>query len=473
MPMDTFQLDTFHASSSSTSYQYPTLGYVVDTNDPTENGRFRAVVPQWGDTYDTPVDDLPWITYTSPVIGTTSSGSRGPGIQETTGEVAYGFWSVPKVGATVVVMCLDGDPQHRVYISSVPTALSMSTMPHGRYMYDDHPALEKRGGTSLPAGPYSATENTINPLYDNIKKAFGNTNGTNFEWQSRGADYTATSVPVEMLDYSRSKVADDESVTSGNWNSTQGYSTSRTDPNASTAETAKNKDSTVTSIVSPGFHALSMDDRIENCRMRLRTTAGHQILMDDTNERIYISTAEGNNWIEMDQAGNICMYTSSRASLYAADDINFTSGKSIRFMANDINLKATNAINIDANTHNVTLTNLQIKSDAIAIQSTGSLDISGGSSCNLTAANNVNILASGDVLMTGSMVHMNGPAAQSAASASPKPAAVPSMIPAHEPWARSVSKSDTDPSPEFPYDSASVGRSEQGVTINRGLFWRR
>ena len=87
------------------------------------------------------------------------------------------------------------------------------------------------------------------------------------------------------------------------------------------------------SWTTPGFHSLSMQDNAENCRIRFRTTHGHQIIMDDTNERIYISTAGGKAWIEMDEAGNIDMYAERNISMHAGKDINFAADGVFRVQA--------------------------------------------------------------------------------------------------------------------------------------------
>jgi hypothetical protein len=72
----------------------------------------------------------------------------------------------------------------------------------------------------------------------------------------------------------------------------------------------------------------------EYCRMRFRTTAGHQIILDDTNERIYISTAKGRNWIELDEgSGHINVYSASKINVHSENDINLCSDENINIVA--------------------------------------------------------------------------------------------------------------------------------------------
>lgn len=334
MSKSTIQRHIFEQGSTGSSMFYNiTTGTVVDTNDPQQMGRCRVYCPALGDSPETQYVDLPWAIYVSPFAGNTFVTTRGPGVQQSEGSLAYGFWAIPKVGSQVLVFCIDGNPNTRAYFGAIYPQFTPHTMPHGRWMYDDHPSLEKTGADTRPFGPYTSTEKFIEPLANNMRQAFGNKNEPNYEWRTRAADYTVSGLDVSVLDRTYSKVADDKNVEHDGWKSTQGYQISRIEPNLSSQSTDKNYDSQTYAWTTPGFHAISMDDRQENCRIRFRTTSGHQILLDDTNERIYISTAQGNNWIEIDQAGNIDIFTTNKVNVRAQKDINFTSDETIRMHA--------------------------------------------------------------------------------------------------------------------------------------------
>lgn len=477
MPLYTKQREIFSAGGADgTTQDTITIGTVVDTNDPQQMGRIRVVCPQWGDRLDTDVSDLPWAVYCTPFGGQTSVGSRGPGIQSSEGGIAYGMWAIPKVGAQALVMCIDADPRHRVYIGCVYDQLTAHTLPHGRFMYDDHPALEKKGNDAAPFGPLTSREKTINPLYENMRQAFGNKSEPNYEWRSRAADHTASAVDVSHLDHTRSSAPDDKDIAFDNWHSTQGYQSSRIDPNAITAQ-SKNTDSMVYSITSPGFHAISMDDRQENCRVRLRTTSGHQIIMDDTNERIYIATAQGNNWIELDQDGNIDMFTTNKVNVRAQRDINFTSDETIRFHAQKgIHMYSGADIRMQSatDTHMKVGSNLRIGVGSAAMVQAGStVDITAGGDMKLTTSGALNLLASGNILETGAQIHLNGPTAAQASPPADQPAMWTNRVPTHEPFARTMTGSDFSHAPEFKYNDERVNRSERGRQIQRGMYWRR
>jgi len=478
--------------------EFITLGHVVNTNDPQQMGRVQAVCQAWGDTFEMISEDLPWCTYVTPFGGQVTAGTRGPGLDETGGGVAYGMWAIPKVNAQILVACLDGDPSIRVYMGCVYDQFVPHTMPHGRWTYEDYPEpfVEKDAMTAFPFGPYSSEEKFIKPLNENIKQAFAYKSEPNYEWRNRAADYTVARFEMDDLEAVIGDIADDKDVVHDGWTSTQGYGVSRSDPDGPTTITDKNYDSPVYSFTTPGTHGLSMDDRMENCRMRLRTASGHQIIMDDTNERIYIQTAKGNNWIELDEDGNIDIFTSNKVNVRAAKDINFTSDETIRFTAKKgIHMYTEDEIRMQSLKDIHVRTDQNIRAHAAQsafLQADQDIQLTAGQSYYLKAAQEINELCGSDmklstgsnfqlnaganIIETGSRIDLNGPQAAVATDAQPpaeEPAFWTSRVPDHEPWARVMTKNDFTHEPEFPYTSEQVNRSERGHTFDRGRYWRR
>ena len=238
-------------------------------------------------------------------------------------------------------------------------------------------------------------------------------------------------------------------------------------------------------------------------------------LMDDTNERIYIATAKGNNWIEMDQAGNIDIFTSNKVNIRAQQDINFTSDGTIRMYAatgmhmvsggdirinalgGDVHTKGTNIrshatqslnlqsgqdvnVNAGANLNLSSGSVLNVNSGAaLNLMSSAATNVNSGASLLLTAAASASMGAGGTIIINGAAVDLEGSPAPTAGTAGTAAVAgdlaafYTSRIPAHEPWARTMTKDDTTMEPEFAYTNTNVNRSERGKQIPRGMFWRR
>lgn len=483
-------------AAPKTTIPYITAGTIVDTNDPFQEGRVRVLCATLNESSSTPLKDIPWALYMSPFIGHTEVGDRGPGIQDSRGPISYGFWAPPKIGAQVLVTFIDGNPNLRVVVGCIGDLFRSHTMPHGRFMYEDHPGLETGESDAKPFGPFTSNEGPIEPLATNMKQAFANKNEPNFEWRTRAADYSVSAVDLAYLQNTTSKVADDKDVVWDGWTSRQGYQVNRVSPGFEALYNEGNLDNNVYCWVTPGFHALSMDDRQENCRIRFRTTSGHQIIMDDTNERIYVSTAQGNNWIEMDQQGNIDIFTTNKVSVHAAKDINLTSDQTIRLYGKKgLHLLSGTDIRMESqqDVHLRFKQNLRLNvSQSIFMQSGQDTHIRSSRNVFVEAVQNINHYATSELKLTsGVSMHLsggtrmyqtagridqNGPAASIADRTQPpreQQTFWTNRVPDHEPWARTMTLNDFTHRPEFIYTSPNVNRVERGITLPRGKYWRR
>lgn len=67
--------------------------------------------------------------------------------------------------------------------------------------------------------------------------------------------------------------------------------------------------------------------------IRFRTRTGHQILMHNTEDLIYIGNARGTSWIEMTSNGKIDIYAQDSISVHSNQDLNFTADRDINFTA--------------------------------------------------------------------------------------------------------------------------------------------
>lgn len=480
------------------------VGTVIDTNDPLELGRVCVTCPELGDPDRDEIDDsnLPfWADCLMPFGGFTNNMQHGPEEKLSHGSLAYGFWGLPSVGSQVLVLCVGGNPGNRICLGSVLShAYTTNTIPHGRF---------KSTGDKI-AGPMSNTERAVSFLYDNLHNAFGNS----YEFISRGADYTATAVTTnEAIENSDSSVLDDKDTTLTLPNGTQltytqGYITQRRNLDARSA-----RDCTTYAWVTPGFHAISMDDRAENCRVRIRTTTGHQIILDDTNERILINTNGGKSYIEMDSNGNIDIHSDRHLSFHSKKDMSLTTDGHLRFRAQkgihflsdadirmhavaDIHMRTTN-LNLDAAAAvgMNAATTISLKSQTSLNLETTTLNLKAAGAFNASSGATFSIGAAATILMTAPKGYFNGAPATPASAAIIVPskyAFTTNRVPfrindQQQSWSRSmlsISKTDKDTSSnsinyydygnmEHPYESTNVGKVELGETIPRNPKWRR
>jgi hypothetical protein len=76
--------------------------------------------------------------------------------------------------------------------------------------------------------------------------------------------------------------------------------------------------------------------------IRLRTRTGHQILLHNSEDLIYIGNAKGTVWIELTSNGKIDIYSKDSISVHTENDINFKADRDINIEAGrNINIKTT------------------------------------------------------------------------------------------------------------------------------------
>ena len=180
----------------------------------------------------------------------------------------------------------------------------------------------------------------------------------------------------------------------------------------------------------PG-HSIVLDDGDVNGDsklVRLRTSTGHQILMDDTNNLMYIGTNNGKAWIELSEHGKIDVYSEDSISIRTANNINMTADKNINLEAGEsVNIKSMTDINLDTNNLN-----------SVA---QGDTKITSGATSHINSGTSH--------LETATAIHMNGgtaasqsariptqklPTVDSTGTAGQPKAYISKRVPQHEPW---------------------------------------
>lgn len=85
-----------------------------------------------------------------------------------------------------------------------------------------------------------------------------------------------------------------------------------------------------------GGHSITMDDGDiygKNNLVRLKTAAGHQILMHDTEGFMYIANSSGTAWIELTKEGDVLIYNSRDLSVRSQGNIMIHGDRNISFNA--------------------------------------------------------------------------------------------------------------------------------------------
>ena len=136
--------------------------------------------------------------------------------------------------------------------------------------------------------------------------------------------------------------------------------------------------------------------------IRLRTTGGHQVLMNDTEKILYIASSTGNQWLEFSAAGSINVYGAGGINMRSEGPINLHSDSAINMNAPNIGLSATMGVKIES------LLNVSVNAGGFAsVKALGMLTLSAGGIAKLTAAGLLNIGATGVVSIDGAKLLLN------------------------------------------------------------------
>ena len=154
-------------------------------------------------------------------------------------------------------------------------------------------------------------------------------------------------------------------------------------------------------------HSITLDDGDvdgNSNQIRLRTSTGHQILMNDTTGIMYVGNADGTAWIELSNNGTM--------DVYAQDSINFRT-KNLNFHA-DENIK----FHSKGYTQIVSETNMHVEGkNQLALTSKGEAGITGGKGLHLNSNSEMFVSSTGSsyinsggiMAINGSLILLQGP----------------------------------------------------------------
>ena len=153
---------------------------------------------------------------------------------------------------------------------------------------------------------------------------------------------------------------------------------------------------------------------------RVRTRTGHQLLMHNSEDLIYIGNARGTAWVELTSNGKIDIYAADSISIHTEADLNIRADR-------DINMEAGRNINMKAETgrwHVEVFTDMEflINNDAkltvgndnhilvgnnTNISSNGSFNLASDGDNKISAAGDTSIGSGGVIKETATSIHLN------------------------------------------------------------------
>lgn len=296
-------------------YEAIVVGHVKSTR----MGQLKVWIPDWGGRQNNPKSQAT-VSYCSPFYGTTfgtDSQNNPPGAF--TSGMSYGMWMVPPdVGNKVLVTFAGGDRSRGYWFGCIYDSSSHHMVPGlGRNIGGS----ENTQIDTEASGPLStdATSSSVLPVIEyNTDQSTAFTDLVN---TPRIAHPIQSLILVNQgLDRDKIRGAISSSSMREAPSNCYGISTPGRSVTGNTAQdpSATDVDATQTVIARGGGHTFVMDDGDSagvDRLIRLRTAAGHQILMNDTEQVLYIASSSGAQWMEFSADGSFNVYAKSAVNI--------------------------------------------------------------------------------------------------------------------------------------------------------------
>lgn len=478
----------------------PFLGKVISHLDPYYMGSLEVEIQHKSGNQNARSGQIVPCKYMSPFSGITSVDFTNENNDYDSTQKSYGFWFVPPdPGTTVIVFMIDGDPTKAYWIGCVPDPNMNFMIPGYAASSYTEDAEEER----VPVAEYNKksvdvsskdTTQLIKPFHKFFQDALLAQGLLKDDIRGITTSSARREVPSAVFGISTPGPVDKQGPggTVGKFeHSVDGAKVSRLGGSSFVMDDGDDKFIRMTNASEgpPEYEAVEQlgDGEIptgnqsipHNELIRLRTRTGHQILLHNSEDLIYIGNARGTAWIELTSDGKIDIFAEDSISVRTKQDFNFYADRDFNIeVGRNFNLKVAERhqtevgtdkiLIVDANNFiKVSGTHDETVSGATKINLESTLDINVGAQTNLTVGGGFDLNTSGDNKLTsggnmeiaaanttisGGNINLNGPAAASAGSASsaevPEPlstfanpdeteATIDSImlrIPSHEPW---------------------------------------
>jgi Type VI secretion system/phage-baseplate injector OB domain len=391
-------------SSGITIDAGPYEAIVVKHVEGTRSGQLLVYIPDFGGLKTNP-DDQILVSYCSPFYGKTygtdsqTSDPTATDAQWSTGQ-SYGMWMVPPdIGNKVLVVFAAGSRDRGYWIGCIYDSISHQMVP----------ALGRNvGSKTLPPTPDDGLPVNNSPVvegYTGTKEAF---NPDAIVSTPRYVhQYQNTVLVNQGLDRDKIRGAISSSSLREAPSNVYGIST----PGRSVTTTPQTNStigeySAQAVIARKGGHTFVMDDGDKNGvdqLIRLRTTNGHQILMNDTADVLYIASATGLQWLEFSNNGSINIYAKGGFNVRSESTINLHGDSGVNVSTPGIlQLHGDSGVNITSSQ------NVKVNaSSGITVAANGTLNLSAGGTATLAASGTLAMGSGSDINIDGSKLNLN------------------------------------------------------------------
>jgi len=394
------------------------VGIVKSNAHPGYGGVLQVFVPTFADksTEERENDPTQWrsVRYATPFYTRTENQGSGDNgvIVKNTGGITY---PCPDIGSTVLCFFPEGRNQDAYWFACAPDLHMTQTIPESSMTSNfDKTGLENFvRHNKAPGIEFNDKDNDVEKLTNPKKPKRGVDFNRAIQLKTAGIDqdevrglttsHAMRETPSELfgistkgrrLDIASRDIADRKDIIDA-------LSTGKELPSAD-ARAVEGR------IGRKHGHAFVMDDGdIEgnNNLVRLRTAGGHQILMHDTENIVYIGNNTGTTWIQMDANGQLDVFSQTSMN-FRSRSMNFHADSTMKFNAGaQIQMVSGGSITLEGKK----LANLYSDGQVMMYGGKGG-HLKSGASLNMQGGSTVGIKAGGKMDLQASCIALNGAA---------------------------------------------------------------
>ena len=365
----------------------PFVGIVKNNTDTTRTGKLMV----FNEFLSGPDENDPkgWtpVSYVSPFYGTTqpsASESNEGGFAQN--RHSYGMWfTPPDVGTRILFVFANGDPNIGYYLGSIVNedahhmlpAIGSSSQVIGQELGNPYFSSSSR----LPVVEFNDNNKGLreNPRFFNSAKPVHQVQAYVLLQQGLLNDAVRGTIGSHSYRESPSTVfglsTPGRPIYQGGYNSQNLQAKLAQDANSPGSVPVES----MKVVGREGGHSIVLDDgdiNGDDQLVRIRTSKGHQILLSDSGDTLYISHANGQSWFELGSEGTVDIYAANSVNIRSGD-INFHADRNININGSAVNIASASAMNLQAKQLQLTGdNNIQMYSETyIGIKSDGTLSL--------------------------------------------------------------------------------------------------
>ena len=389
------------------------------------------------------------VEYLNPFYGVTNYAGVTKNNDYASSQQSYGMWFVPPdIGNIVLVIFVEGNINKGYWIGCVQAENQNFMIPDGRpaTTFTDTIGNITDIGKKLPVGEYNkellinslnlldATKN-LKPVNTDFKNVLQNQGLLTDEIRGLTTTSARREAPSSVFGVSTPGPLDKRGNArgkGGRYYSRLGGSSIVMDDGddkflrkTSAATGPSEYVNKTTDIVTPADETIPHNELV-----RIRTRTGHQILLHNSEDLIYIGNAAGTTWIEMTANGKLDIFSQDSVSIHTQTDFNFKADR-------DVNIEAGRSINMKAMS---SITEETLGSHRITVGSNQTITVAANQTISVGSTNHY---ADGNInLDTGGVINLNN---NKAVKTEPTPLSthtnpgessgnIMKRVPQHEPW---------------------------------------